>query len=244
MSDYFDDGYDEYDEEEEEDYYEGEGSGGGGAQGKVFDFKRQLMLNFPGKRMPHKEGIMALHPDITDVEMPRMRNPRFCWVEFATREKAEKAMGDLAKVRLEGGQYITVSWKGDPKLPRRFRRDPDDKKRWIVIEGIPHYAKADEVKESFFGVNRCSIGKKNHRKHVPPGAALLVFNCVKNALAFLEDERQHVYKGRRLKKVRFLREGPHPKSVARKRRRQRRQQERLEYEQRLAAARGNDAVKP
>ncbi|XP_067014250.2 uncharacterized protein [Anabrus simplex] len=250
MSDCMDDEYDE--EEEESTKLEDEGSGGGGTQEKdekVFDSSRQLKLKFPVKGMPGKEEIMALHPDITDVEIPRkVKHPRYCWAEFATREKAEKALEDLLKMRLEGGQYIEVTWKGDPSVPNRLKKDPDNNKRWIMVSGIPHDARVEEFKDSVVGLTLCIMGRKRSRRRVPLGSVLLVFNCVKHAMEYFEDKKQHVYRGRPVK-VRFLyadrnpqseEREPNPQSEARKPKRQKTQERSMEYGQRPAAYHGNN----
>ncbi|XP_067014488.2 uncharacterized protein [Anabrus simplex] len=220
---------DEEENEEMEDEQEEEDEDEGGGQQQA-DFRCQLFVRFPCL-LPPKEEIKALHPDIIKVFQKKQRKPKFCHLLFSTPEKARKAKEELSSTPYKNMGHLNVQFKDDPN--RRSRNSctrGDEKKKWLVIYGIPPTEPDANVREELqrFGCTHVHVYRRDVNNVFKKGSAKLIFNTVMDSEAFINNKELHKYKGSPIE-VKYLKTGPSKGE----RKNQRRRERRKEYEKRL-----------
>ncbi|XP_067013906.1 uncharacterized protein [Anabrus simplex] len=133
----------------------------------------------------------------------------FCYLAFSSPEKAQKAMEELSSVSYKDLGLLHVRPKDDHLILPRSTGAPDDRKRWLIVYGIPPNEPDLDVLEAFrrFGCTFAHVHHQDINEVLKKGSARLVFNTVEDSEAFVANTDLHNYKGATLE-VKFLNTGP------------------------------------
>ncbi|KAK4013133.1 hypothetical protein OUZ56_025372 [Daphnia magna] len=76
-----------------------------------------LLIRYRHRKLPSRDEIRLLHPNIIDVRTPRQKTAKFCQLEFESKEAAIDALRKLRKTQTEELALIQYLGKKTPNKP-------------------------------------------------------------------------------------------------------------------------------
>ncbi|XP_057378357.1 uncharacterized protein LOC130700329 [Daphnia carinata] len=181
-----------------------------------------ILIRYRHRKLPSRDEIRLLHPNIIDVRTPRQKTAKFCQLEFESKEAAIDALRKLRKTQTEELALIQYLGKKTPSKPptkeenqsesntsddyceeetsvtaEEVLEDSEELLRCpcLLVSGLPDIAVTEVIKSLYPTNTKVEIGEKklNGKRY-----ALVHFGSTEEAVRVMEASKDVSVNGERL----------------------------------------------
>ncbi|KAI9553614.1 hypothetical protein GHT06_021536 [Daphnia sinensis] len=181
-----------------------------------------LLIRYRHQKLPSRDEIRLLHPNIIDVRTPRQKTAKFCQLEFESKEAAIDALRKLRKTKTE--ELALIQYLGKKTLNKPPTKERNQSKSntsdgdcqaetsitaediledsediepcpCLFVSGLPDIAVTEVIKSLYPTHTKVEIG---YQKLKGKRYALIHFGSTEDAVRVMEASKDVSVNGERL----------------------------------------------